>query len=87
MADENKTPTPTPAPKAKEEKAAPAAKADIPGYNKDEAEEIQVETTGEFQLYDPVTQTLYVADGKTKGRENDQFIQTNIKRGKLKKVK
>jgi hypothetical protein len=38
-------------------------------------------------LYNPVTRTLYTDDKKgVEALDNDQFVQTNLDRGKLKKV-
>ncbi len=47
---------------------------------------IEVETTGDFQLYHSATKLMIPAEGSTKVPENSQFIQRNLERGKLKKV-
>lgn len=92
MADEDESTTanaetkPAPRTGRKVEKIEQPAKEGIATYNRDEANEIKVKTTGDFQLYNPVTRTLYTKDKAEKAFENDQFVQTNIKRGKLKKA-
>jgi hypothetical protein len=85
MAEETTVKTTESAP-AKTTATKPMAKSGIATYNKEEAKTITVQTTGDFQLYDPTTQTLYAVDEKVKRPENDMFVQTNIERGKLKKV-
>ena len=84
---------------ANEEKKAPAkeakqeapAKEGIATYNQDEPEMIKVVAAKGTQLYDPATRTLYTdgtaKDAKpVKARANDQFVVTNLKRGKLKEA-
>ena len=61
------------------------------GYPKDmdssfDGKKISVETTGDFQLYDPTTQTLFPHEGTIEVPENSQFVQRNLERGKLKKA-
>lgn len=61
------------------------------GYPKDmdssfDGDKISVETTGDFQLYDVTTQTLFPAEGTIEVPENSQFVQRNLERGKLKKA-
>jgi len=88
MADENNTATEETQKKTtvKKEDATPA-KVGIATYNQDEAKTIKVRAADGTQIYDPVSRTLYTDNKKgTKARENDQFVQTNLTRGKLKKV-
>lgn len=79
------------APAKETKQEAPATKEGIATYNQDEPEMIKVVAAKGTQLYDPTTQTLYT-DGEAKGdkateaRANDQFVVTNLKRGKLKKA-
>lgn len=68
-------PTPTPAP-------APAKAPKEP-----EVETVTVQTTGSFQLYDPTSQITYKVGEKVTRPVGDHFVQTNLTRGKLKKVK
>ena len=79
-----------------EEKKAPAKKQEAPkkeaptkaAYPQKEAETITVRAADGTQLYDPVTRTLYKDDKEgTKARAFDQFVVTNLNRGKLKEVK
>ena len=82
MADENKNDT-------QPKKATKASKTELTsaGYTKGEAETIKVRAADGTQLYDPVTQTFYTDSKKgVEARANDQFVQTNLDRGKLKKV-
>lgn len=51
-----------------------------------DGEMIEVETTGNFQLYDASTRTLIAAEGTTKVPSNSQFVERNLERGKLKKA-
>jgi hypothetical protein len=90
MADEtNKTATEATQKPAAQKQEAPkqVKKAGIATYNKDEAKEIMVRAADGTQLYNPVTRTLYTDDKKgVEALDNDQFVQTNLDRGKLKKV-
>ena len=83
MAEEKKTPAKKQeAPKKPEQKETKAV------YPQKEAETITVRAADGTQLYDPVTRTLYKDDKEgTKARAFDQFVVTNLKRGKLKEVK
>ena len=49
-------------------------------------DKISVETTGDFQLYDATTMTLFPHEGSVEVPENSQFVLRNIANGKLKKV-
>ena len=66
---------------------APAAKEGIATYNQDKAKTIKVRAADGTQMYDPVTRTTYTdkKDG-VEVLDNNQFVQTNLNRGKLKKV-
>ena len=67
--------------------AAPTPKEGIATFNQDEAKKIKVRAADGTQLYDPVTRTTYTdkKDG-VEALDNNQFVQTNLNRGKLKKV-
>lgn len=69
------------------EKAAPAAdKGSTATYDKGEAKKISVKTTGEFQLFDVVTNTHFAAGEATEVYDNNQFVIANLANGKLAKA-
>lgn len=69
------SPVPKPAPAA-----APKAK------QTDEVQMIEVETTGDFQLYDATTGTLFPFDESVEVKENNPFVVRQLERKQLKKV-
>ena len=71
---------------AKEDLEAVVGKTDVAVFKTEKVGKVTVETTGDFQLYDAATKTLYPADEQVDRPENDMFVQKNIERGKLKKV-
>lgn len=82
MADEAKATTAAEATKQPEPKAAPAPKA----KKDDGPQEITVVTTGQFQLYDMNTRTVFPPKKKVDVLDNNPFVITHLKRGNLKKV-
>ena len=70
--------------KNEEAKVEETAKAT---YSEGPSKEIQVETTGDFQLYDVRSQTLYPVDKAVKANRYDPFVDSNIKKQKLREVK
>lgn len=79
MSDDKKPTTTAAAKKPEPQQPAPPKVASEP-------KTITVETTGDFQLYDVTTQTLFPAGEKVERPANDRFVETNIRRGKLKKA-
>jgi hypothetical protein len=51
-----------------------------------DGKKISVETTGDFQLFDATTQTLFPHNKSVKVPANSPFVIRNIERGKLKKA-
>ena len=75
------------APKTETAKAPKTAKKDVATFNQEEPEMVKVKAAEGTQMYNPVTQTLYTADEAVEASMSDQFIVTNLARGKLKKSK
>ena len=70
----------------KAEETSNTAAKEVASYNQEEAKTIKVKAQKDTQLYDPATKTLYTADKATEAREGDQFVVTNLNRGKLVKA-
>lgn len=71
----------------KKETAPKTVEKKVATYNQDEPEMIKVKAAEGTQMYDPVSRNLYTADEPVEVRANDQFVVTNLERGKLKKAK
>lgn len=89
-APETKEATPTPAPTPKAEKKAPVKKVD-PKENvvrkmPQDPEMIEVETTGDFGLTDPITGIDISHQGTTKVPKDSSFTITMLKRKRIKEV-
>jgi hypothetical protein len=69
-------PTAAPKPKAKETAT----------FNQDKPDIVKLVTPKGTQLYNPVTRVTYTSGKPQKGSMSDQFVVTNLNRGKLKKA-
>lgn len=60
--------------------------APAPEQVQPQVEDIEVETAGDYQLFDLLTNQVYAHDGITKCKSDNPFVIKELDKGRLKKV-